>query len=58
MKMILTFEVPSKEYLNNVLEWNMTEDEICDFLSCWSYDELVNFLGAPKITFKRKAGDE
>ncbi len=53
MKMILTFDVPSKEYLNNELNWNKTEDEICEYLSCLSYDELVDFLGAPKIIFTK-----
>lgn len=53
MEMILTFKIPSKEYLNDTLEWNMTEDEICNFLSRWSYNELVDFLGTPKITFKK-----
>lgn len=53
MKMIFTFEIPSTKYLNDALEWNMTEDEICDYLSNWSYGELVNFLGIPKITFEK-----
>ena len=53
MKMIFTFEIPSTKYLNDTLEWNMTEDEICDYLSNWSYDELVDFLGIPKTTFEK-----
>lgn len=53
MNMVLKFDVPSKEYLNNVLEWNKTEDEICEYLSCWSYDELVDFLGEPEIIFEK-----
>ena len=58
MKMIFTFEIPSTKYLNDTLEWNMTEDEICDYLSNWSYDELVDFLGIPKITFEKDAEEE
>lgn len=54
MKMIFTFDIPSEEYLNDVLEWGMTKDEICDFLSQWSYKELVEFLGYPKITFEEE----
>lgn len=54
MKMIFTFDIPSEEYLNNTLNWEMTQDEICDFLSNWSYNELVDFLGYPQITFERK----
>lgn len=54
MKMIFTFDIPSEEYLNNTLNWKMTQDEICNFLSNWSYNELVDFLGYPQITFEKE----
>ncbi len=58
MKMILTFNIPSIKYLNDVLDWKMTEDEIQEYLSTWPYDELVSFLGYPEITFENSTKEK
>lgn len=52
MKMILTFNIPPVEYFNDALCWEITEDELYEHLSTWSYDELVLFFGEPEITFE------
>lgn len=48
-----TYEIPTLEYFNGALEWNIESlEEVIDAIETWSQRDLRETFGFPKETYK------